>query len=82
MLVMSTIQIPMETRVGPSSAPGRSITAGISAPPASKIDIARRLTNDKLIFLIIGAGQIQFENPSNFLNRLRIVLRAVIGIDD
>src|SRR5882672_5255892 len=49
MLVMSAIQIPTETRVGPASACGRSIKAGASALRASWIDIAKRIRNGKWI---------------------------------
>jgi len=42
MLVISTIQIPTETRVGPACACGRSTKAGASVLRASWIDIAKR----------------------------------------
>src|SRR4029077_8170377 len=47
MLVISAIQIPTETRVGPASACGRSIKAGASALRASWIDIAKKIRNGK-----------------------------------
>jgi len=77
--VMSTIQIPVETLVGPFPDPGRSITAGASAPRASWIDIATKTTTKiRFIRSLPGIGQILFENPFNFSNCIRIKLGAVI----
>ena len=61
----------------PAPRPSLRKTGHRSAKPDGLVRGEPVATTPKKSFLVIGLGQILFENPFNFLNCLRIVLRLV-----